>query len=152
MELNLTIAHESELPMVVRKVKEHFSHERIFLLFGAMGVGKTTFVKAMAEVLGVADMVSSPTFSLVNQYESPEEGTVFHFDLYRINKMEELLDIGYEEYLYSGHYCFIEWPEKMGSLFPESYVHVLITEQEGGCRHFEVKQATSSLTPPAMNR
>ncbi|PID94016.1 MAG: tRNA (adenosine(37)-N6)-threonylcarbamoyltransferase complex ATPase subunit type 1 TsaE [Bacteroidetes bacterium] len=147
MVLKLTVARETELSMVARKVKAHFSGERIFLLFGAMGVGKTTFVKAMAEAMGVKDIVSSPTFSLVNQYDAPGEGAIFHFDLYRINKVEELLDIGYEEYLYSGNYCFIEWPEKMEGLLPESYVSVVITEQEGGERCFEVQQISSLSNP-----
>jgi tRNA threonylcarbamoyladenosine biosynthesis protein TsaE len=87
----------------------------------------------------VTDVVNSPTFALVNEYET-EEDVIYHFDLYRITKTEELYDIGYEEYLYSGKYCFIEWPEKMAELLPKSYVYISIEEQDDGFRHFEVEK------------
>ncbi len=140
MELKLTISGESELKDVAMKVLETFPHERVFLLYGAMGAGKTTFVKVVGELLQVKDVVNSPTFALVNEYETEEADVIYHFDLYRIKKVEELYDIGYEEYLYSGKYCFIEWPEKMAELLPKSYVYISIEEQDDGFRHFEVKK------------
>lgn len=140
MELNITITQESELVDVAKKIHETFPTDRIFTLFGSMGAGKTTFVKAMGEVLNVIDVVNSPTFALVNQYNIADGGAVYHFDLYRINKIEELYDIGYEEYLYSGNYCFLEWPEKMAELLPESYVYIKIEELDDGSRNFEVKK------------
>ncbi len=100
---------------------------RIFALSGQMGAGKTTFIKAVCAVLGVADIVQSPTFSLVNEYKRRGGEPVFHFDFYRIRNITELFDIGYEDYLYSGHYCFIEWPELAESLLPEDTVRVSIS-------------------------
>lgn len=95
------------------------------LFYGEMGAGKTTFIKAFCAALGVADAVSSPTFSIVNEYDSPK-GIIYHFDFYRLKNQMEALDIGLEEYLYSGNYCLIEWPEKIPDLLPESHLKILI--------------------------
>ena len=103
---------------------------RIFAFFGEMGAGKTTFIKALCTALGVDDNVSSPTFALVNQYQMVDGDTVFHFDFYRIKKIEEVLDIGYEDYFYSGSYCLIEWPEKIEQLLPDETLRVNITVEE----------------------
>ncbi|RLD39898.1 MAG: tRNA (adenosine(37)-N6)-threonylcarbamoyltransferase complex ATPase subunit type 1 TsaE [Bacteroidetes bacterium] len=100
--------------------------DRIFALEAKMGAGKTTFIKALCKILGVEETVSSPTFSIVNEYEAADFHSVFHFDFYRINKVVEVFDIGYEEYFYSDEYCFIEWPEMVLELLPESYVYVTI--------------------------
>lgn len=97
---------------------------RIIAISGEMGAGKTTFIQALCRVLGVSQIVNSPTFSLVNEYFTLEGESVYHFDLYRIENPEELFDIGYEDYLYSGAYCFIEWPEKASALIPEEALHV----------------------------
>lgn len=102
------------------------SEDRIFALEAKMGAGKTTLIKALCKALGVEETVSSPTFSLVNEYETADSHPVFHFDFYRIKKLEEVFDIGYEEYFYSGEYCFIEWPAMVLELLPESYVYVSI--------------------------
>ncbi len=99
----------------------HLSSSKIFLLHGEMGAGKTTLVKAIANVLGVSDMASSPTFSIVNEYHNQQGEILYHFDLYRLNDEAEAFDIGVEEYFYSGHYCFIEWPEKTPNLIPEHH-------------------------------
>ncbi len=107
---------------------------RVFAMYGEMGAGKTTFIKAICKVLNVEDVVSSPTFALVYEYSSAEAGVIYHFDLYRIKEIEELYDLGYEDYFYSGNLCFIEWPEKAEYLLPEDAVKVFITVNPDGSR------------------
>jgi tRNA threonylcarbamoyladenosine biosynthesis protein TsaE len=99
-----------------------------------MGAGKTTFTKAICEVLGVEDVINSPTFAIVNEYRSAEAELIYHFDFYRIKKIEEVYDMGYEDYFYSGALCFIEWPELVEDLLPEGTVKVTIEEKEDGSR------------------
>jgi len=106
----------------------------VFAFYGAMGAGKTSFIKAICEELGVEDVITSPTFAIVNEYALPDGDAVYHFDFYRINKMDEAYDLGYEEYFYSGQYCFIEWPEKIDSLLPENCTKVHMEEQADGTR------------------
>ncbi|NDW13655.1 tRNA (adenosine(37)-N6)-threonylcarbamoyltransferase complex ATPase subunit type 1 TsaE [Bacteroides sp. 214] len=107
----------------------------VFALYGKMGAGKTTFIKAVCEVLGVSDVITSPTFAIVNEYRSDETGElIYHFDFYRIKKLEEVYDMGYEDYFYSGALCFIEWPELVEELLPGNVVKVTIEEQEDGSR------------------
>ena len=107
---------------------------KVFAFYGHMGAGKTTFVKAVCEELGVEDVITSPTFAIINEYQSREGDTVYHFDFYRIKKLEEVYDMGYEDYFYSGALCFIEWPELIEDLLPEDAVKVSITEKEDGSR------------------
>ncbi len=103
----------------------------VFAFYGKMGAGKTTFTKAVCEELGVTDTVASPTFAIVNEYRSDTTGElIYHFDFYRIKKLDEVYDMGYEDYFYSGALCFIEWPELIESLLPEDAVRVHITEDE----------------------
>ncbi len=116
----------ADLPAVAREILRTMPGERIFAFYGEMGAGKTTFIKAFCEVLGSNDVVSSPTFSLVNEYEGSGGEVLFHFDFYRIKKLEEVFDIGFEEYVYSGNYCFLEWPERITELLPEKYVQISI--------------------------
>lgn len=99
--------------------------QKVILFNGQMGAGKTTFIKALAKVLGVKNPTSSPTFSLVNEYEA-NDGLVYHFDMYRLKNEMEALDFGIEDYLYSGHWCFIEWAEKIPNLIPEKYSVITI--------------------------
>jgi tRNA threonylcarbamoyladenosine biosynthesis protein TsaE len=139
MEISMIAKQESDLFAIAQEIITKFSEHRIFALDGPMGVGKTTFVKSVGKVLEVTDVVNSPTFSLVNQYGMGNGEVMFHFDLYRIEKISELYDIGYEEYLFSGNYCFLEWPEKMTELLPESCVYIRIRELDDGSRRFEVK-------------
>jgi tRNA threonylcarbamoyladenosine biosynthesis protein TsaE len=103
---------------------------RIIAISGEMGAGKTTFIQALCRVLGVSQIVTSPTFALVNEYFTNEGESVYHFDLYRIENPEELFDIGYEDYLFSGAYCFIEWPEKASALIPAEALHVDIKVED----------------------
>ena len=114
-----------ELKTSAQQILPHFPQERIFILNGDLGAGKTALVKAFAEVLNVQETVSSPTFSLVHEYRGDE--TIFHFDLYRLNQTEDLLQIGFEEYLYTDAYVFIEWPEIALPMLPEEYVEITIT-------------------------
>jgi tRNA threonylcarbamoyladenosine biosynthesis protein TsaE len=102
-----------------------------------MGSGKTTFIKALCEKLQVIDYVTSPTFALINVYETEQAREIYHFDFYRIKSQEELFDLGYEEYFFSDEYCFIEWPELIESLLPPNTVKITITENEKGSRIIE---------------
>lgn len=106
----------------------------VFAFHGDMGVGKTTFIKAICENLGVSDTINSPTFAIVNEYRSDSGELIYHFDFYRINKIEEVFDFGYEDYFYSGSLCFIEWPEKVDTLLPKDTVNVYVKVQEDGSR------------------
>ena len=116
----------SGLKAVAEVLLKAHPQERVFAFSGSMGAGKTTFIKVLCETLGVVDEVNSPTFALVNEYRRTDGGAVFHFDFYRINKITEALDIGYELYFYGGDYCLIEWPEKITELLPENCVYVRI--------------------------
>lgn len=107
----------------------------VFALYGKMGAGKTTLVKALCQELGVEDVVTSPTFAVINEYRSDIAGElIYHFDFYRIKKLEEVYDMGYEDYFYSGALCFIEWPELVEELLPGNTVKVTIEELEDGSR------------------
>ena len=106
---------------------------KVFAFYGSMGAGKTTFVKAICEELGVEDVITSPTFAIINEYSS-REGVIYHFDFYRIKKLEEVYDMGYEDYCYSGALCFIEWPELIEEVLPEDAVKVSIRENADGSR------------------
>lgn len=111
---------------------KNMGQARVFAFYGKMGAGKTTFVKAICEELGVCDVITSPTFAIINEYEGDE--TIYHFDFYRIKKLEEVHDMGYEDYFYSGALCFIEWPELIEEILPDDAVRVSITEQQDGSR------------------
>lgn len=110
----------------------------VFAFNGKMGAGKTTFIKSICEVMGVKETVNSPTFSIVNEYEAADGKIIFHFDCYRINKIQEALDLGAEEYLYSGNLCFIEWSENIAPILPDSIVNVDIEETENGKRQITI--------------
>lgn len=120
----------SDLKPAAAKLLTAFPDARVFAFFGIMGAGKTTFIQSLCRELGVNDIVQSPSFSIINEYRTLNGDPVFHFDFYRVRKLEEVFDLGYEEYLYSGSYCFIEWPEAMEELLPEGVVKVRIDADE----------------------
>jgi tRNA threonylcarbamoyladenosine biosynthesis protein TsaE len=120
----------SGLPEIARKILENYPEERVFAFFGDLGAGKTTLIKSLCKVLGVTEEVTSPSFAIINEYEAGGIDLIYHFDFYRIKKLVEVLDIGYEEYLYSGYYCFLEWADKIEELLPEHYVYISITRDE----------------------
>lgn len=120
-----------QLPRLASDLLEEFREERFFAFFGKMGVGKTTLIKALCDQMGVKEVVCSPTFAIINEYTSGEGEPVYHFDFYRLKSAEEAYDIGYEEYFYSGMYCFTEWTEKIEQLLPEHYVRVEMKETNG---------------------
>ncbi len=109
---------------IAKSLLGEFSAERIFVFVGTMGAGKTTFIQRICAQLGVEENMSSPTFSIVNEYQTKQGEKVYHFDMYRIEKLEEAVDMGFEEYLESGNYCFIEWPDKVEQLLPDKMVVV----------------------------
>ena len=140
----------------IREAAQEFianiGERRVFAFYGKMGAGKTTFVKAICEELGVEDVITSPTFAIVNEYGTPSNspclggdqksslsredlgGSIYHFDFYRIKKLEEVYDMGFEDYFYSGALCFIEWPELIEDILPDDAVRVSIEEQDDGSR------------------
>ena len=128
----------SDLPRVADEVIEALDGRTVVLLRGGMGAGKTTLVSRIAARLGAEDTVTSPTFALVNQYEGTE-CRIYHFDFYRIDRIEEVFDLGYEEYFYSGDLCLVEWPEKIEPLIPDDAMVVRITAGEDEHRIFEIE-------------
>jgi len=133
--MEIRISNLEEIKRAARQFVDGIGTKRVFAFYGKMGAGKTTFIKAVCECLNIHDVITSPTFAIVNEYSDDESGvTVYHFDFYRIKKLEEVYDMGYEEYFYSGHLCFIEWPELVEELLPEDAVKVTIEEQPDGSR------------------
>ncbi|MDO5488706.1 MAG: tRNA (adenosine(37)-N6)-threonylcarbamoyltransferase complex ATPase subunit type 1 TsaE [Bacteroidaceae bacterium] len=122
-----------------RQFVDAMGENKVFAMFGPMGVGKTTFIKAVCEVLGVQDTITSPTFAIVNEYWTDSGEQIFHFDFYRIRKVEEAYDMGYEDYIYSGAVCFLEWPELIEELLPDDAVRVTLTEEEDGTRTITIQ-------------
>lgn len=127
----------ADLSSVASKILSYVDPHRVLMFHGEMGVGKTTLILKIIEQLGAQESGSSPTFSLVNEYSSAKNEPIYHFDFYRIDSEEEIYDIGYEEYFFSGHFCLVEWPEKMGSLYPKDAVVIKI-EHQGKKRRIKV--------------
>jgi tRNA threonylcarbamoyladenosine biosynthesis protein TsaE len=124
--MQLQLSSPGDLNAAAKKILDFAGDEKVFLFYGQMGAGKTTLVNALCRELGVTENTSSPTFAIVNEYRSPKNN-IFHFDFYRLKNQTEALDIGFEEYLDSGKYCFVEWPEKIPDLLPEHYLRISIT-------------------------
>ena len=127
MQHTIKINTLKDLPNAAKQFLELSEGKKNFAFYGAMGAGKTTFIKALCKQLGVSDNVNSPTFSLVNEYHTSTDSIIFHFDFYRIKSISEAYDLGYEDYFYSNNYCFIEWPEKVEELLPDNVVKVNIS-------------------------
>lgn len=113
---------------------------KVFAFYGKMGAGKTTFIKAICQELGVEDVITSPTFALVNEYTAGDGSPIFHFDFYRVKKLEEVYDMGYEDYFYSGALCLMEWPELVEELLPQDAVAVTIHANADGSRSIDVER------------
>lgn len=123
------ISDESDLPALAKKILSDAGERKVFLFYGEMGSGKTTLIKALCQALGASEGLGSPTYSIVNEYHANDGKILYHFDLYRIKDLAECLDLGMEDYLYSGNYCFIEWPEIAERIYPEELVEVSIARR-----------------------
>ena len=135
MSNKITITSLDSISDAAKEFLKNMGEGKVFAFYGKMGAGKTTFIKAICECLGVDDTVTSPTFAIVNEYSSNKvDYPIYHFDFYRIKKLEEVYDMGYEDYFYGGGVCFIEWPELIEDLLPESAIRVDIKENEDGTR------------------
>ncbi len=132
--MQITINSLDTIHEAARQFTASIGTSRVFAFYGKMGAGKTTFVKALCEVLGCNDVITSPTFAIVNEYTDGQGQPVYHFDFYRIKKLDEVYDMGYEEYFYSGALCLIEWPELIEDILPEDAVRVTIKEEADGSR------------------
>lgn len=136
--MKLTIRSLDTIRETAHEFVANMGQASVFAFYGKMGAGKTTFVKAICEELGVEDVITSPTFAIVNEYQSTKTGgPIYHFDFYRIKELDEVYDMGYEDYFYSGAPCFLEWPELIEEILPNDAVKVTITEQEDGTRIVE---------------
>lgn len=132
-----TINSEEELPLIAETLLQEFPDDRVFCFYGEMGAGKTTFIKVVCQQLGAADTTSSPTFAIINEYLTQDDESIYHFDFYRIEKLADAYEIGVEDYLYSGNYCFLEWPENIPELIQPEFVKVKITVGSDHSRTFE---------------
>lgn len=133
----IEINNLSEIHQAARQFLTEIDNQNVFAFYGDMGAGKTTFIKAVCEELGVQEPVTSPTFAIINEYRDKKGKSIYHFDFYRIKKLEEVFDFGYEDYFYSGNLCFIEWPELVESLLPENVVRLALRQTENGTRILE---------------
>jgi len=131
--MKIVIDDIENISEAARQFVSLIGERHVFAFYGTMGAGKTTFIKAVCEELGVSDVITSPTFAIVNEYSTATD-RIYHFDFYRIKKLDEVYDMGYEDYFYSGSLCLIEWPELIEELLPEDAVKVSIAEQEDGSR------------------
>lgn len=128
----------ADLDKIAKLLIDEFPSQKVFSFYGKMGAGKTTFIQAICKYLGTSDNVTSPTFAIINEYQTPKN-SIFHFDFYRIKDLEEAFDMGYEDYIYSNNYCLIEWPEMIEPLLPNNRVDVNIEVNEKGERLISAK-------------
>jgi len=128
--MDIRINSLNELAMASSQLLNSYNDQRVFAFYGKMGAGKTTFIKALCEKLGSIDNVTSPTFAIINEYTTSSNTMIYHFDFYRIKNIQEAFDLGYEDYFFSGHYCFIEWPEKIEELLPGGIIKVNIIVED----------------------
>lgn len=135
--MKIVINDITQIGAAARDFLRETEGQRVFAFYGAMGAGKTTFIKAICKELGVKETVASPTFAIINEYRDREGASLFHFDFYRIRKLEEAFDFGYEDYFYSGSRCFIEWPELVEEVLPGETLRISIREMDDGARIVE---------------
>ncbi len=134
MSMEIRIKSIEEIAVAAKEFVTAMGDRKVFAFYGKMGAGKTTFIKAVCEELGVEDVINSPTFAIVNEYVDGQGEPIYHFDFYRIKNQQEVMDLGYEDYVYSGHVCFMEWPELIENLLPDDAVKVTIEEEIDGGR------------------
>jgi tRNA threonylcarbamoyladenosine biosynthesis protein TsaE len=139
LKMDIEVNSLADLAVVAQQLSDFAGSEKVFIFEGDMGAGKTTFIKNFCKHLGIEDVVSSPTYSIVNEYKSPN-GPVFHFDFYRIKDIREAYDLGYEEYFYGGDVCLIEWPERVAELLPEKFIKVEINVLDENRRLFKLSK------------
>ena len=132
--MEITIKSLDTIHEAAKEFVKEMGEGTVFAFYGKMGAGKTTFIKALCEVLGVEDVITSPTFAIINEYTDGKGDPIYHFDFYRIKKLEEVYDMGYEDYFYSGNLCLLEWPELIEDILPENVIKVTIEEQPDGTR------------------
>ncbi|MEI6455084.1 MAG: tRNA (adenosine(37)-N6)-threonylcarbamoyltransferase complex ATPase subunit type 1 TsaE [bacterium] len=135
--MTFTCQTVNDLSAAAKQLLSGYPASRVFAFYGQMGAGKTTFIKAICRQLGANEIVQSPSFAIINEYTTHSEESLYHFDFYRIKRAEEAFDIGYEEYIYSGSYCFLEWPELIEQLLPADVIKVTIAVEPDGCRKIE---------------
>lgn len=129
-----------DLAGIAEQLLKDFKDDKIFALYGKMGSGKTTFIKELCKYLGVIDVITSPTFALINVYTGKNKEAIYHFDFYRIESQEEAYDLGYEEYFFDDKYCFIEWPELIEDLLPDTFIKITVTEEDQNVRIFKAEK------------
>ena len=134
----IIIDNIKNIDFAAAELLKEFECQRVFAFFGEMGAGKTTFIQALCRKLDVIDVVNSPTFTIVNEYHAENSIAIYHFDFFRIKKIEEVFDFGYEDYFYSGNYCFIEWPELITDILPDNTILVKIIVNKEGKRILEI--------------
>lgn len=135
--MQIEINNLQDINEAAQKFIQEMGDNKVFAFYGNMGAGKTTFIKAICDELGVIETVSSPTFAIINEYRDKMSNPIYHFDFYRINKLEEAFDFGYEDYFYSGNLCFIEWPELVESILPDNAVRIAVMVTDQGERIVE---------------
>ena len=136
--MEISIKSLDEISKAAQEFVAAMGDKKVFAFYGKMGAGKTTFIKAVCEELGVEDVINSPTFAIVTEYVDGKGEPIYHFDFYRIKKEQEVLDIGYEDYVYSGNVCLMEWPELIENLLPDDAVKVTIEEEKDGSRKVSI--------------
>jgi len=134
------ITNLEHLPTVAKELLATFPEMRLFAFYAEMGAGKTTFIKALCEELNVTDVVNSPTFAIINEYQTKQQQPIFHFDFYRLKNLKEACDLGCEDYFFSENYCFLEWPEPVESLLPEQFIKIKITVSDSKTRQLSATQ------------